>query len=1015
MAMGVDLVCFPYPRVYDGTSDNPNRIFLSADTIVQYAHPTKDEKPVVARVGYSYDKREYVCIISYYTNPWPSSINKDDTNTCAFTDPAYGKGEPFSALSETFVGQSVYVTIGMNGVYGKRDTGLKVSSVHGAVANILIYFDGDFESTEQASIRSKTNGSIITYNRKKYALGLTNAEYSIDIPSRANGTLVSVEGNVGTRSGDLWVFDAKEDLSLVCRFSSNYTVAFNSNGGSGVMSSQAFVSGVGQTLTRNAYANGKFVFAGWNTAADGSGKAYADGGEGSGILADVGGSAGAQVTLYAQWRKPTVYITNSDAGRGTLKLYRAPVVSANLVATESDGVLAADAADGVYIVVCEQKDPLYRGKGLGASEADIDYPASIDSAGENTTRFELLGTAVELSFYYVRRKTYRVDFAYSPTDAGTAFIQKRTDGLWPSGTAAASEPDETVDGEPRWLPQVLRFLITPAAGYDCRSLHVVDPTDGTSSQPSVTNPPAVYVCDLTGMDDDVRVDLVFERQKFDVSVGVDAASASVGVATVESTAANASASGIPSVEYGSGVTFRASLREGVSASDYRFEGWYADGVRIGTEAVLSHTVTEAVSVVAKFAARIRLGLVFSDNRSDTTDPIAESAALAVNGETAFGGAYDGFTVLGGSLTWSVTPGSMGATFSVWSFNAWYATDDTAFAAPLEYGRSGSLDVSESVNMVARLTAVKISSTLVVKVHVNDPATDVAPDLKNPVISSSMAATVRDGGYAFTIDGSGYLTVTAKPSVTVVGKAYAFNGFATGVPGSAGYRMLSVNVSYTLFLNKPTRTVWALYGEPQNVTVTLAYGGGGNRTMGVLSIDGETNEESGGATVAKTVRQGETVSIAATARNGYRFVGWYFGGSTSGEPDGLKSQTTVYVTGEMTVLALFVRDARAVYEWEGSGVNKMMEWKSKVYVSPRPFNPSALRVDTEGYPVGEMRIGMFSSPDGDETAVSSVTNVASQDVRRLPKRRPERYLQVTVKNDHEVDRILIGTSMEGLAV
>lgn len=1013
MATGVDFVCFPYPREYAGTSDNPKRIFLSADTIVEYAKPTQDGKPVVARVGYSFDKREYVCIISYYD--WPSSIDKDDTNTCAFTDPAYGKGEPFSALSETFVGQSVYVTIGRNGAGGKRDTGLKVSNVHGAVANILIYFDGDFESTEQASIRSKINGSIITYNRKKYALGLTNAEYSIDIPSRANRTLVSVEGNVGTRSGDLWVFDATEDLSLVCRFSSNYTVAFDSNGGSGVMSSQAFVSGVGQTLTRNAYANGKFVFAGWNTAADGSGKAYADGGEGSGILADVGGSAGAQVTLYAQWRKPTVYITNSDAGRGTLKLYRAPVASANLVATESDGVLAADAADGVYIVLCEPKDPLYRGMGLGASESAIDYPATTDSADENTTRFELLGTAVELSFYYAKRTTYRVDFAYSPAGAGTAFIQKRTDGLWPSEASVASEPDETVDGEPRWLPQVLRFLITPAAGYDCRSLHVVDPTDGTSSQPSVTNPPAVYVCDLTGMDDDVRVDLVFERQKFDISVGVDAASASVGAATVESPGGTPSSSGLPSVEYGSAVTFRASLKEGVSASDYRFEGWYANGVRIGTEAVLSYTVSEAVSVVAKFAARIRLGLVFTDNRSDTTNPIAESAALTVNGAAADGGVYDGFIVLGGSLVWSVAPGSMGAELGDWNFNAWYVADDTAFAAPLEYGRSGSLDVSESVNMVARLTAVKISSTLVVKVHVNYPATDVAPDLADPVVASTVAAEVRDGGYAFTIDGSGLLSVTAKPSITIGGKAYSFNGYATGIPGSADYQILSSSITYTRFLNEPTRTIWALYGEPKDVTVTLAYGGGGNRTMGILSIDGETNEESGGATVAKTVRQGETVSIAATARNGYRFVGWYFGGSTSGEPDGLKSPTTVYVTGEMTVLALFVRDARAVYEWEGSASNKMMEWKSKVYVSPRPFNPSALRVDTEGYPVGEVRIGMFSSPDGGETAVASVRNVASQDVRRLPKRRPERYLQVTVKNDHEVDRILVGTSMEGLAV
>ena len=68
------------------------------------------------------------------------------------------------------------------------------------------------------------------------------------------------------------------------------TVTFDSNGGTGSMSSQS--AGTASALTSNSFTRSGFTFAGWNTAADGSGDAYAD---------TSSFPFTASTTLYAQW------------------------------------------------------------------------------------------------------------------------------------------------------------------------------------------------------------------------------------------------------------------------------------------------------------------------------------------------------------------------------------------------------------------------------------------------------------------------------------------------------------------------------------------------------------------------------------------------------------------------------------------------------------------------------------------------------------------------------------------
>jgi uncharacterized repeat protein (TIGR02543 family) len=91
--------------------------------------------------------------------------------------------------------------------------------------------------------------------------------------------------------------------------STSHTATFNANGGTGTMAPE--VSSVPRALTLNAFTRPGYTFAGWNTAANGSRTAYANGGT---------YSFSASVTLYAQWAaNSTRTVTfNANSGSGSM-------------------------------------------------------------------------------------------------------------------------------------------------------------------------------------------------------------------------------------------------------------------------------------------------------------------------------------------------------------------------------------------------------------------------------------------------------------------------------------------------------------------------------------------------------------------------------------------------------------------------------------------------------------------------------------------------------------------------
>ncbi len=93
---------------------------------------------------------------------------------------------------------------------------------------------------------------------------------------------------------------------------SNNIITFDANGGEGTMEDQTFAFNASANLTVNAFTRTGYTFAGWNTAADGSGTSYAD--EASYTM-----SVAADVTLYAQWSINTYVVQfNTNGGSGSM-------------------------------------------------------------------------------------------------------------------------------------------------------------------------------------------------------------------------------------------------------------------------------------------------------------------------------------------------------------------------------------------------------------------------------------------------------------------------------------------------------------------------------------------------------------------------------------------------------------------------------------------------------------------------------------------------------------------------
>ena len=90
-----------------------------------------------------------------------------------------------------------------------------------------------------------------------------------------------------------------------------YTVEFDANGGTGTMYPQTIFANDEDVLDGNTFTRSGYTFAGWNTAANGSGTAYVDGAEVFGLVDEY-----ETITLYAQWEEVVEPDDPSGGGSG---------------------------------------------------------------------------------------------------------------------------------------------------------------------------------------------------------------------------------------------------------------------------------------------------------------------------------------------------------------------------------------------------------------------------------------------------------------------------------------------------------------------------------------------------------------------------------------------------------------------------------------------------------------------------------------------------------------------------
>ena len=150
----------------------------------------------------------------------------------------------------------------------------------GKPAVITVSFDANGGSGTM-SAQSGTAGQNITLPSNCF----TYADHTFTgWNTAANGT--------GTAYDDGATASFAEDTTLYAQWTQKPVVTFSANGGDGSMSPQTVEPNAATTLIANAFTRADYDFTGWNTAADGSGTAYAD---------QAAVTLSGNCTLYAQW------------------------------------------------------------------------------------------------------------------------------------------------------------------------------------------------------------------------------------------------------------------------------------------------------------------------------------------------------------------------------------------------------------------------------------------------------------------------------------------------------------------------------------------------------------------------------------------------------------------------------------------------------------------------------------------------------------------------------------------
>lgn len=191
------------------------------------------------------------------------------------------------------------VSINVNGTLNVN------GSVYTTVGGADIYSSG---STGQFVQTVVPGSETKTYQCTQSGSGWSTKVTPVEIPitsARLHNADGSYTKTAGSKAGDTYVY-ANGKWAIK---GNEITITFDPNGGTGSMEAMSVNPGVDNTLTANTFTRADYTFTGWNTAADGTGTAYAD-------QATV--NFDTNTTLYAQWTQNPVITFEANGGEGNM-------------------------------------------------------------------------------------------------------------------------------------------------------------------------------------------------------------------------------------------------------------------------------------------------------------------------------------------------------------------------------------------------------------------------------------------------------------------------------------------------------------------------------------------------------------------------------------------------------------------------------------------------------------------------------------------------------------------------
>lgn len=166
-----------------------------------------------------------------------------------------------------------------------------------------VSFDANGGDGSMSSIRvDNTHGA-----RLKYNLFTKNDATFKEWNTKSDGT--------GTGYANGAVVKLSSDITLYAQWkNTEYSVRFDSNGGSGTMSNQTFEHTVSERLNANTFSKTGYTFKEWNTKSDGTGTGYSNQQEVTDLT-----NKEETITLYAIWKANTYTVKyDSNGGSGSM-------------------------------------------------------------------------------------------------------------------------------------------------------------------------------------------------------------------------------------------------------------------------------------------------------------------------------------------------------------------------------------------------------------------------------------------------------------------------------------------------------------------------------------------------------------------------------------------------------------------------------------------------------------------------------------------------------------------------